>query len=238
MKKSNSCAVIVFNQLNKTYLLINESISWDNRVFISGSAPNSPPRKIKNWTNRIKNTFLHKINDITITSPQQVKEIIENLRHQKNKKLTITVSVNDKRPIQHEEGIPILYYDQLSHIADLLHNIKYDTTTEQHLPDNNTNENPTTRIATLFKMIESYTKYGNINIAKGILPKKKRRGHRLTRRKCKSDNKLGNIIRVVGKRTVIKFGFNRINYKKYFYPVKGEYLDLKHCINFFRCFLW
>lgn len=169
-------------------LLIEESQHWDNKVFIYGAAPSTPPRRIKNWTNRIKNTFLHKINNIIIKSPTQAREIIKTIRDKGNTTLTITVSVDDKRPIQHEDGIPLLYYDQLSHIANLLHDIKYDTTTIPHQNNHDTTtNNANSRIATIFKMIKSYAQHGNINITKGILPKKQRRGHRLTRRKCKND---------------------------------------------------
>ena len=46
-------------------------------------------------------------------------------------------------------------------------------------------------------------------------------------RKLKNDNKLGNIIRVAGRKQVSELDFNRKIYQEYVYPIKGGCLDLK-----------
>ena len=46
-------------------------------------------------------------------------------------------------------------------------------------------------------------------------------------RKLKNDNKLGNIIRVAGRKQVSELDFNRKIYQEYVYPIKGGCLDLQ-----------
>lgn len=64
-------------------------------------------------------------NSQPINSLQQAESIIESIIQQKHKSFKIKVSPDETSAIRQEEGIPLLYFDQLSTISAHLHLIRY-----------------------------------------------------------------------------------------------------------------
>ena len=93
-----------------------------------------------------------------------------------HKDISITVANDERHGIHEEEGIPTMYFDQLTTIANHLNEIKRDDKISQ----------PS------LKYVEGeqhhITPDGIIHAIKGILPKNRRRSTRLTRRKLKNQD--------------------------------------------------
>ncbi len=99
--------------------------------------------------------------------------------------IQITVDNENKTAIHRDEGIPMMYFDQLAMISSHLDSIKYETKPTS-LPSiakiNSSNDLSTYYME---EMMKAYNKHGTIKAAKAILPKNKRKSSRLTRRKLK-----------------------------------------------------
>ena len=106
-------------------LMLEESNDWDDRVIITGCHPGTAGRRIKNWTTRIKNALLLAINSTPITTKEQAHHLIADIMKQKHTTFSITVSPDERSAMHHEEGVPMLYFDQLATIASHLHGIQY-----------------------------------------------------------------------------------------------------------------
>ena len=167
-------------------LVLTKCPYFTNRVIITGIQPGTSPRHVKNWLKRIKHSHLLKINDHPITSPEQASTILSNAIQQ-NKYFKIRVSQDQRIPIHQDKGLPMLYFDQLSTIAQHLKDIDTDKNSSHSTSDINKLEksnNETNRY--ILKMIDAIKQYGTIKSAKAILPKNKRSSNRLTRRKLKN----------------------------------------------------
>ena len=172
---------------NKTLgLELVQSPHWDDRVIIKGCKIGTPARNVKDWIKRLKGATLLKINDIPITSTTQALQLIEKSINFKQKSITLTTSNETKQALHRDEGIPMLYYDQLVMISDHLECIKNDTTSNQSTTTiSKLNASTHIQHKYLAKMFDAFTKQGTIHAAKAILPKNKRKSTRLTRRKLK-----------------------------------------------------
>ena len=159
---------------------------FKDRVVISSVHPGTSPRNIKRWIKRIKHAHLLKIDDQDITSVPQANSVFKKILSSTKTTFKITVSTDQRQTLHHEQGIPMMYFDQLSTIAKHLHNIKHD----RH-SNNNTNiskvvssESQTKRY--LLKMLHAVASHRTVRAAKAILPKNKRSSTKLTRRKLKN----------------------------------------------------
>lgn len=94
----------------------------------------------------------------------------------------------DKHAIHLEEGTPMIYFDQLAMIHDHLCNIKNEESSSTIPTITKLNQSSEESSKYCLRMIESYPKHGTIKAVKAILPKNKRRGRRLTRKKLKNQD--------------------------------------------------
>ena len=156
-------------------LLLESSPDWQGRVIISGCHPGTTGRRIRQWTKRIKNSLLLAINNTAITNIKQAHSIINTAMKQKHKSLSITVSPDERSALHQEEGVPMLYFDQLSTISGHLHSITYNLPNIKPHPLQSSKEPSTSTTPTIRK----------VTAKQGILPKNKRKANRLTRRKLK-----------------------------------------------------
>ena len=179
-------------------LILEESQLWDGRINITACEPGTAGRRIRNWIQRIKNSHLIAINNIDITSVDQATTIISHAVDNKIPTIKIKVSKLDRRSDIHEdEGVPMLYFDQLSTIATHLNSIKYDLpnlcsntiptiSSPLQQPTKSEHDNTTTtklrRSPRLQKSIIAKTRS---TTKPGIIPKNRRIGNRLTRKKLK-----------------------------------------------------
>ena len=92
--------------------------------------------------------------------------------------------MDQKISLHHEQGIPTLYFDQLTTVTNCLNQIK-----TQHIPNDNKlqkldkSSNETKRY--FLKMLHAMATHGTLRAAKAILPKNKRASTKLTQRKLK-----------------------------------------------------
>ena len=112
-------------------LILTQCDVYQNRVKIIGVQPGTSPRNIKRWIHRIKNANLLKINNIPVPDVDTAKNIFRDIIPT-NKNFNIIVSMDQKISLHHEQGIPMLYFDQLTTIANRLNQIK-----TQHIPNDN-----------------------------------------------------------------------------------------------------
>ena len=82
----------------------------------------------------------------------------------------------------------MLFFDQLSTIANHLSEIKYNTRSSKAPSINQINNSSDASSKHVLRMIDAYLREGTINAVKGILPKNKRRSRRLTRKRLKSQS--------------------------------------------------
>ena len=104
-----------------------------------------------------------------------------------NKKFTIRVSQDQQNYIHPDNGVPMLYFDQLSTISTHLHNIKFkNKNTSPTPPSIKLNNSSREQQRYISKIINAMKTYGNIKAAKPILPKNNRSSNKLTRQKLKN----------------------------------------------------
>ena len=148
----------------------------------------TPARRIKSWAKRLKGATLLSIDGTTITTTDTAKQTIRHAIKNKAKQITLTVSPNEQSPIHPEEGVPMLYFDQLATIHDHLQSIKTSISQSSEPTINKINKSEDKYLKYVLRMINSYLQYGTINAAKAILSKNKRRGHRLARNKLRKQS--------------------------------------------------
>lgn len=102
--------------------------------------------------------------------------------------ITLLVSNAERQHIHHEEGVPTMYFDQLTHINQHLHNIKNDTTTITTPTIKKLESSNTAKTEYPHKIVDTYQKYGTLRAIKGILPKNCRQYIRLTRQKLQQQH--------------------------------------------------
>ena len=158
------------------------SDTWDNRVYITGCSQGTSARRVRNWIQRIKYSHLISINNTNITTVTQATKMITTAIQQQKKSIQIKVSPVERSNIHQDEGVPMLYFDQLSTIATHLNSIKYDLPNISPHPVPTNNRKLSLRNST--KLVKSVIKVAKTS-KPAILPKNKRRGNRLTRRKLK-----------------------------------------------------
>ena len=83
---------------------------FHGHVIIKAVQPSTLPRQIKRWIKRIKNTQLLQINNAPISSPEQPQSIFANIL-KKDKTFITRVLQDQYNPIQHDNGLPMLYFD-------------------------------------------------------------------------------------------------------------------------------
>ena len=164
--------------------ILEQCPHFNSHVIIKSIQPGTAPRNIKHWIQRIKHCHLLQINNIPITSTEQANNIFQDITKEK-KKYTIRVSQDQRNPIHHDHGLPMLYFDQLSTIARHLNNIKTLQDNKSRHPISKIDESKQQQERYLIKMMKAVKTYGTLRAAKAISPKNKRSSNKLTRRKLK-----------------------------------------------------
>ena len=157
--------------------LVN-SDEWMNQVIITTCKSGTATAKIPNWIKRLKNSVLLKINGTEITSTDVATKILSSIPPKSE--VTITVGTQEKLPMHDDNGIPIIYFDQLLAISEHLNHIKYNQTDKTINPSETKPSKPAIKLA---KAITKLSIKGMMAALHGILPKNKVSTKRLTRRK-------------------------------------------------------
>lgn len=165
-------------------LQLQDSLMWNNIVEITGCRLGTATRRIHKWRKRLKDATLLKINNIEVTSSITARKILQEHWMKKSKKnIQLTLAVDEQQSIHYEEGVPIMYFDQLSTIADHLNCIKQNTGTDGTSKIQKIESNKAVAQSYLKKMQKAFETYGTLRAAKGILSKNQRHSTKLTRKK-------------------------------------------------------
>ena len=98
-------------------------------MIIKATQPGTSPRHIKHWIKRIKHAHLIKIDQYPFKPPEQATNIMSNvIKHSKT--LMRRVSQYQHTYVHQDNGLPMLYFDQLSTISRHLENIKSNSNSE------------------------------------------------------------------------------------------------------------
>jgi dUTP pyrophosphatase len=142
-------------------LTINEKME---RLQLLACNKGTPAGKIEKWRSTIKNGFLLSVNDIPVTNVTDVKRCITKTADKAPIKLQI--GTLDKQAMHPQTGVPQLYFDQINHIGKHLFELRHDP---DWMSDELREEAPVIR---------------RMQRATGsIVPKSKRWGAKLTRKK-------------------------------------------------------
>ena len=95
-----------------------------NRLQLIQCLKSTPSARIPKWRSTLRNSFLVAINDIHVTSEGDVKEIIAMARERKDKTITCKFATVEKVGLHPQEGIPLMYHDQMNIIAKHIAEIK------------------------------------------------------------------------------------------------------------------
>ena len=155
---------------------------------ITGCQAGTATRRIPKWTKRIKGGLLLEVNNIPINNAIQAQQLMNKAVQHGEDTITIKVSPVERPTIHQDEGVPMLYFDQLVTIADHLHDIKYDTQTSTESSIEKLAKSPNLQDTYVGKIVKAYNTTGCIKTLKSILPKNKRRSKKLTRRLLKTRN--------------------------------------------------
>jgi dUTP pyrophosphatase len=162
-------------------MILNDSDTWNDNVIITTCQSGTPATKIKNWRKRMKGSTLMEINNTPITSIQQATKIISDLPPQAIVRLKI--GLLEKLPMHDDNGVPMMYFDQLNTIATHLQHIQ-NGKEDNRINKQETRQHSTNPIIKAIKTLQNSTN-DTMNAITGILPKSKIQSKWLTRRKVK-----------------------------------------------------
>ena len=103
-------------------LMMNKNLG--NRVQLVECIKSTPAARIPKWRTVLKNAFLIRVNDIKTASIDQVREQIKKATSTKEKIITCTFATIDKTAMHPQQGVPILYHDQLNVVDKHLREMK------------------------------------------------------------------------------------------------------------------
>ena len=164
-------------------LVLQECPEWKDRIIITSCKAGTAGAKINNWVKRLKNNVLLKIDDSTINSIKEAEAILANKPRGTTVKLTI--GLLEKLPMHRDNGIPMLYFDQLHAISQHLNQIKMARYDEKLNPPETKSTYASAKLA---KAIRKLDMNGMIAALHGILPKNQVKSKRLTRKKLKNSD--------------------------------------------------
>ena len=80
--------------------------------------------RIKRWKSELRNGYITHVNDIAVTSVEEIKNHIKKAKDMKEKSVKIGFATISKQAIHPQLGIPQMYHDQMNIIASHLWDIK------------------------------------------------------------------------------------------------------------------
>ena len=156
-----------------------------NLPMIKTIRPGTATAKLPKWRRTLKQAYLHKIDDVPMTTVNDVHSYFAALLPT-TMTVTLTVATLRKSDLHPDDGVPLLYFDQLNTIGKHLKEIKqdeqpapHDTATQtQHIQNNEE-----ASIQFYARILRAASTRQPPKAIKGILPKSKQRSTKLTRRK-------------------------------------------------------
>ena len=95
-----------------------------NRIQLSECQKSTPAARIPKWRSMFKNAFITKIDNTNITTIQDIQNCITTVRENKCQTITCQFATITKQAMHPQDGIPLLYHDQLNIISQHLRDMK------------------------------------------------------------------------------------------------------------------
>ena len=105
-------------------LIVNNNQDIGHRIQLIECKKSTPAAKIPKWRSMLKQAFITNIQGTPINSIQDIKTCIKNARKHQTKTVTCQFSTINKQAMHPQEGIPLLYHDQMNIISKHLEDIK------------------------------------------------------------------------------------------------------------------
>ena len=141
--------------------------------------------KLKKWRSTMRGAYILDINGIEMTCEADITSFFST---NKDAQVRLKLGTIEKQAMHPDDGVPIMYFDQLNMIAQHLRELKYGDDLDKESPQPVTPSEDNKLTATLrmlraifFDGIVPYT--AAIKAAQELKPKSKQRGKKLTRRK-------------------------------------------------------
>jgi hypothetical protein len=124
----NNIQTVEFSQQGKhptQGLILQDSNTWNERVQIISCQLGTAASKIHNRRTQLKFSMLLKTNGTDITSADQAKTILSSVPAHTS--IEIQISLQSKVQMHEDNGVPMMYFDQLHTIATHLQQIPSQT---------------------------------------------------------------------------------------------------------------
>lgn len=134
----NNIQTVEFSQQGKhptQGLILQDSDTWNERVQIISCQLGTAASKIHNRRTQLKFSTLLKINGTDITSADQAKTILSSVPAHAS--IEIQISLQSKVQMHEDNGVPMMYFDQLHTIATHLQQIDSNDMHKRIHPDEN-----------------------------------------------------------------------------------------------------
>ena len=82
--------------------------------------------RIPSWRRDLKHSYITAVNDVPVSTTHEVAHHIAASKQQKLKEIKITFATLEKQSIHPQLGIPQIYHDQLSHIAQQIFDLQHE----------------------------------------------------------------------------------------------------------------
>jgi hypothetical protein len=89
--------------------------SRNGRLYLQDIQPSTPAAKIRAWRSRVRGAWLIKVNDIAVTTVEELSLIFKQLAVTKAPTCTLLLAHSELKNGQVETGIPQINVDQLNH---------------------------------------------------------------------------------------------------------------------------
>ena len=143
--------------------------------------------KLKKWRSTMRGAYILAINDVEMTNEA---DIVSFFKTTTDSQVTLRLGTIEKQAMHPDDGVPMMYFDQLNMIAQHLRELKYgdDDNTETQQAKSATPPTDDSKIQATMRMIKAMFFDGilphsaAIKAAQELKPKNKQRSKKLTRR--------------------------------------------------------
>ena len=104
-------------------LVLKNNPDIGGRLQVLDCTPSTPAAKIPKWRSTIRQSFLHAIDGKNVYTQQEVEDIVNKVR-KGGKTINLQFATMTKQAMHPQEGIPLIYHDQMNIIATHLAEIK------------------------------------------------------------------------------------------------------------------
>ena len=128
--RSHTHRIISITSRSPTLGMRIEQCQERNLPMLKTCLPGLPAAKIPNWRKDLRNAYITQVNDKVVKNKADIIAEIEKCRNLHYKEIKVMFSTIEKQGIHPQHGVPQIYHDQLStiaqHIFEIQHECKVD----------------------------------------------------------------------------------------------------------------